>query len=134
MKRYTKVILALVLLCVSVISYFCGPQFNIRVGAGTGTNERIEEPEDMYDVLLFLSNQAGSGSSLYVDGLIVALSSEDDEDDEREPKEYSSMTVTQTLDFNSNSGNEGQQRMTRTLIMYVTEDQSYYKSYGNAFT
>ena len=121
----TGVSAVLVIVCLIM----CASGNGVRVGAGFGFGDSIEEPEDLLDLLDFVSgggNMKGVSARAYSeDEMFQNLALSDDEED-RENK-YTSVTV----EVESNASVSGISSVNRNLQMYITEDGTFYRSKGD---
>ena len=142
MKKVVLAGISVVLLIACLI--MCGVGNGVRVGAGFGFGDSIEEPEDLVKLIGFVTggktrNLSASSSS---GDMFQNLASFDDFDDEDDDEKYTSATIEIESSLSSSSRREIQTsdmsttintystELTRKMQVYITEDGTFYRSKG----
>ncbi len=159
MKKYLNVVLSAVLVLLALSIYANSSVATVVAGRGSGTDYEVEEIEDLYSVLCYLSGESTNGNTLQDANYGLSLLSTNGERNmtqqaERDIEEHDSVTVEEFTEMSMKTTYKravdnydysnpyvypptsyeiigySTSKMRRNLTMYLTEDATFYISSG----
>lgn len=140
--KYVSLIVCVALLIAAIVFLPVNMHSGVTAGAGNGTNEKINDPEELLDLLDFIANSGSSDlsikstdpltHSLSVDGSYGSVVKGDngwEEYDSVTIHENSVSVISSNYSYDGEYSNQ-KYKLTRQLSIKITEEASYYSSVG----